>query len=120
MTWSKRGTALLLAAVVFLTAVPAFACLLGASPARHACCRHMTAQCIASAMTGQASCCQARPQNPSTVPAILSATQQTHAAAASVPHAGLAAPAAITTRTPRAAEAPPPRLSPAATTTLRI
>ncbi|MDR3504884.1 MAG: hypothetical protein P4L52_01435 [Acidocella sp.] len=118
MHWSRKGAAILLAAVVFVTALPAFACLLGASPARHACCRHMTQECTA-AMSASGSCCQARPQNPSTAPAVLATVEQAPSAAV-VPHIWLAPPAIATSRSLAASNAPPPRFSPGAATSLRI
>jgi hypothetical protein len=116
---NQQRAAVLLAVVVFFTSLPAVACFLPATPSRHACCRHMSTQCAAMSM--QTTCCQARPADPSSAPALLSSTEQAPVAAGVLlPYHAPAASILTGLHSAPTAEAPPPRLSPGASTSLRI
>ena len=72
-------------------------------------------------MSTQTTCCQARPADPTSVPAVLSSTEQAPiAVSALVPYHAIPLPALAGQRTAPPAEAPPPGLSPGASTSLRI
>lgn len=120
MSWSRKGAAVLLALVVFVTAVPALACLLPVAPTGHACCRAMAADC-GMTMRSQVSCCQSSPVDPAAAPAVFSSTEQSAATFATLaPHFVFVLPGSAAVRILAAAEAPPPKFSSGASTSLRI
>jgi hypothetical protein len=121
MNWGRKGALLMLAVVVFLTAMPAYACLLGLRPARHPdCCRGMAMKCGSPEMGASRSCCQAQQQNIAVTP-VPPYNLEHSQILAFVPHqAGLQWLAPSCAGHWNALEAPPLKFPPGSASILRI
>jgi hypothetical protein len=70
MSWGRKGALLMLAVVVFWTALPVSACLLAKQPPRQAdCCRAMARDCGAPGSATNTSCCKTNRQEAAVTPA---------------------------------------------------
>jgi len=121
MNWSRKGALLMLAVVVFWTAMPASACLLGLKPMRqHDCCRKMARMCSSSATAATGACCQASRRNTAAAPVPPYSPEHSEKLVL-VPHqASLHAPATLRAAHGKAFEAPPPKAASSSGSILRI
>jgi hypothetical protein len=121
MNWSRKGALLMLAVVVFWTAMPASACLLGMKPMRqHDCCRRMARMCGSAASAASNACCQASPRNTAAAPEPLYSPEHSQKLVI-VPHQAIAhAPATLCAAYGNAFEAPPPKSASSSGSILRI
>jgi len=121
MNWSRKGALLMLAVVVFWTAIPASACLLGMKPMRqHDCCRRMARMCSSAGMTASGACCKASQQNTAVAPVPPYSSEHSQKLVI-VPHlASMPAPAALRAAYGNAFEASPPKTASSSGSVLRI
>ena len=121
MNWHRKGAMLLLAVVVFWTALPASACLLtGRSPAQRDCCRAMAKACSSAVAGASGFCCQIHGSNPAQVPVQPNAPAQSLEIAVLPGQFALQAPATAITAFINTFEAPPPKFPPGGAFALRI
>lgn len=112
--------AVLLAAWVLWTVSPAFACSVGVSHARRACCRSMATPCESPAMAGESACCQAQPQTAELTPLTLDTADHAHDAALVAEPMLVPLPVVICSALRNPLDAPPPDTSPGVLSSLRI
>jgi len=121
MIWRRKGAMLLLAIVVFWTALPASACLLtGRSTAQRDCCRAMAKACSSTVAGASGACCQIHGSNPAQVPVQPNSPAQSFETADLPGQAALVAPAIAVSGSTNAFEAPPPQFPPGGAFALRI
>jgi hypothetical protein len=121
MNRSKKGALILLAVVVFWTAMPAFACLLSApSAGKPSCCRAMAHDCGEAAIKTTGSCCQIQQKNAAISPAGPYSPEQPQKLTVLPRRDSLPSIADASARRSIALEAPPPKVSPGAIPILRI
>ena len=121
MKSSRKGALLLLAVVVFWTAMPASACLLGLKPMRqHDCCRRMMRMCGSAAMVTGGACCQAAPRSAAVTPTPAYTPEQVQKLVV-IPHkVSLHSAATLRAAQGIAFEAPPPKAPSSSGSVLRI
>ncbi len=123
MTWGKKSALLMLAMMVFWTALPVSACVLAMPTAgQHACCDGMT-MTMASAparTTANGSCCQIGRQNPAVPPVPLSSFERSQQLAFVPIQAALQVSLSQGTVCRNALKAPPPKSSLGSIFILRI
>jgi hypothetical protein len=121
MKWSRKGALLMLVVVVFWTAMPASACLLGMKPLRqHDCCRRMARMCGSAAMATSGACCQTSRRNIA-VASVPPYSPEHSQKLVFVPHQpSLQAPATQRATYGNAFEAPPPKAASSGGSILRI
>lgn len=121
MNWSRKGALLMLAVVVFWTAMPASACLLGFNPMRrHDCCRGMMRMCGSAATAAGGACCQAGPRNTVVAPDPPYSPEHAQKLVIIPHHVSPHSPAALRAACGNAFEAPPPKASSSSSSVLRI
>ncbi|MDE3186244.1 MAG: hypothetical protein KGM96_01815 [Acidobacteriota bacterium] len=121
MNWSRKGALLMLAVVVFWTAMPASACLLGFKPMRqHDCCRRMARMCTSAGMAASGACCQASPRNTAVAPDPPYTPEHAQKLVIIPQQASLRAPATLRAGYGHAFKAPPPKAASSSASILRI
>jgi hypothetical protein len=121
MNWSRKGALLMLAVVVFWTAMPAGACLLGMRLARQPdCCRGMARECGSPGMSASSSCCRAHRQNIAVTPVPPYTPEHSQKLASVLYQAGQHLLASSPAGYWNALKAPPPKLAPGGSCILRI
>jgi hypothetical protein len=121
MNWDKKGVLLMLAVVVFWTAMPASACLLARRPiGQRDCCRAMAKACDSPAMSADGSCCKVQGSNPALVSVQQYSAGQSHESAVLPHQLGIKPPADSGSGYKNAFDTPPPKFPPGGAFALRI
>jgi len=121
MNWDRKGVMLMLAVVVFWTALPASACLLASHPTgQRDCCRAMAKACDSPVMDADGSCCQVHGSKPALVSAQPYSPGQSQDTAALLYQIGIELPAISLSGYLNSSEAPPPKFPPGGAFALRI
>jgi hypothetical protein len=121
MNWHRKGMMLMLAVVVFWTALPVSTCLLaGRQTVQPDCCRAMARACNSPVMGANGACCQIHGSNPAQVPVQPNSPVQSLETVALPGLGGTEVPAVSGSGYMNAFEAPPPKFPPGGAFALRI